>query len=157
MMAVGGKRKQRWRQRTDMFRCPLPSPTLYSTPRHQRILSTPERRETLLPTFPLSSFFISSYLCLVVVCVRRRISTSVFLVFQKNFLHSLFSALPHNLVSAGFPVMKSPMFTLVIIHENNFFEEPLAFVSYLYVNVKKKKKEKKKIEKEKMKACCIYL
>jgi len=37
-------------------------------------------------------------------------------------------------VSAGFPVMKSPMFTIVI-HENNSFEEPLVFVSYLYVNV----------------------
>lgn len=35
--------------------------------------------------------------------------------------------------------MKSPMFTIVI-HEKNFFEEPLVFVSYLQVDVKKNKK-----------------
>lgn len=125
---------------------PLPKPP-HSTPRHQRVLSTLERSETsLLPTFPLSSFFISSYLRLVVVCVRRRSSpspSSVSLVFQEKFLHSFFSALPRDLVSAGFLVMKSPMFTIVI-HENNFFEEPRVFVSYLYVDVKKKGKKIKK-------------
>lgn len=52
----------------------------------------------------------------------------------KCFLHSFFSALPLDFFSAGFPVMKSPMFTIVL-HENNFFEEPLVFVSFLYVDV----------------------
>lgn len=115
---------------------PLPSKkkekekSLHSTPRHQQVLSTLERTETwLFPTFSLSSFFISSYLCLVVVCVQRRVFTSpssVFLVFQV-FLHSFFSSQPHNLVSAGFLVMKSPMFTIVI-QENNFFLKNHSFL-----------------------------
>lgn len=44
--------------------------------------------------------------------------------------------------------MKSLMFTIGI-HEDNFFEEPLVFVSYLYLDVGKKTKTKKKFEKNK--------
>lgn len=42
-----------------------------------------------------------------------------------------FSALPRDFVSAGFLMMKS-MFTIVI---HNFFEEPLVFISYLYIDI----------------------
>lgn len=69
--------------------CSAAPQTLHSTPRHQTLLSTGKRKETLLlPSFPLSSSFISSYRCLVVICVWRRVSTSpspVSLVFQDKF------------------------------------------------------------------------
>lgn len=88
---------------------------------NESLLLWTKARTSSLPTFPPSSFFfffsISSYLCLVVVCVRRGISVlflSVSSVSKRSFLQSVFSALPHDLVSDGFLVMKSPMFTIVI-------------------------------------------
>lgn len=74
--------------------------------------------------------YILSYVCLVVVCVQWRDSTSplsVFLVFQESFFSLSLSFfefillhLPRDFVSAGFLVMKSLMFTIGI-HEDNFF------------------------------------
>lgn len=51
---------------------------LQSTPRHQRVLPTLDKSEnTVVAHFSsVELFFISSYLCLVVVCVWRGISTS---------------------------------------------------------------------------------
>lgn len=96
--------------------------------------STSKNRNTVTTTFPLSFFFfvvyILSYVCLVVVCVQWRDSTSplsVFLVFQESFFSLSLSFfefillhLPRDFVSAGFLVMKSLMFTIGI-HEDNFF------------------------------------
>ncbi|CAJ1078434.1 Hypothetical predicted protein [Xyrichtys novacula] len=117
-------------QRTNSFRCPAPS-TLHSTPCHQRLPSSKEEAQTLLwPTFPSCRAF---FICLVVVCVRRRTSmspSSVSVVFCIHpFLHYHMT-----LFSDGFLVMKFSMFT-VGIHENNIDEEPLVSVSYMYVYV----------------------
>lgn len=98
------------RQRTNVFRCPPLHPTnpaLHTSPSKSPFYSG-KKRKIVVAHFSSVELF---YLCLVVVCVRRRISTSpssVFLVFQEKFLHSFFSALPHDLVSSGFLVMKSP-------------------------------------------------
>lgn len=56
-------------------------------------LAIKEEKRRYRPLFPLSGFFISSYLCLVVVCVQWRVSTSpssVFLVFQEKFFSFAF-------------------------------------------------------------------
>lgn len=69
-------------------------------------------------------------------------------VFLSLFFLFILLHLPRDFVSAGFLVMKSLMFTIGI-HEDNFFEEPLVFVSYLYLDVEKKKPQTKKFEKNK--------
>lgn len=42
--------------------------------------------------------------------------------------------------------MKSLMFTIGI-HEDNFFEEPLVFVSYLYLDVGEKQKQRRNLKR----------
>lgn len=62
-------------------------------------LAIKEEKRRYGPLFPPSGFFISSYLCLVVVCVRWRVSTSpssVFLVFQEKFLFCIRSFLHYH-------------------------------------------------------------
>lgn len=91
MMAVRGKRKQRWRQRTNMFRCPLPSPLLQPCTPHLAIkesfLLRKEEKHCCCPHF-LCQAFLSRHISVSLWFVFGGESPcqplSVFLVFQKE-------------------------------------------------------------------------
>lgn len=110
---------------------PSPNPAVHTLPSKSPSYSGQKREHRRYPLFLRQAFFfflISSYLCLVVVCVRRGISVlflSVSSVSKRSFLQSVSSALPHDLVSAGFLVMKSPMFTIVIHKKKTFMKNHL--------------------------------
>lgn len=111
--------------------CSAATQSMHSTPRHQTLLSTGERRgTTTLSTFPLSSSFISSYRCLVVICVSggEPLIALICLSSVPRDVHYIrpFSALPQKPGSAGFLMLKSPLFTINI--QEKFFEENFVFI-----------------------------
>lgn len=121
--------------------------------------STSKNRNTVTTTFPLSLFF---FFCLyLVICLSRcglcsveglhvavvGLSSVPRVVFLSlSFFEFILLHLPRDFVSAGFLVMKSLMFTIGI-HEDNFFEEPLVFVSYLYLDVGEKQKQRRNLKR----------
>lgn len=145
------------RERTEGWRCPTLQqyriPALHT--------STSKNRNTVTTTFPLSFFFVCLYL---VICLSRcglcsveglhvavvGLSSVPRVVFLSlSFSEFILLHLPRDFVSAGFLVMKSLMFTIGI-HEDNFFEEPLVFVSYLYLDVGEKQRRNLKRTNEGM-------
>lgn len=119
-----------------------PNPALHTSP-SKSLLDSRKKRNIVVAHFSsvkLYDLVISLSRCglcsegsLHIALVRlSSVPREVFCIH--SFLHN------HDLVSVGFLVMKSLMFTIVT-HENNFFKEPLVFVSYLYIDIKKGKNE----------------
>ena len=124
-----------------------PPEALHPTPRHQSPHHSGRRGTSLLPQLPpppIEVFYlvislVSSWIVLGGQSPHRPLVR--LLVFQQRFfLHSFISAL-QDLFSAGFLLMKSPMFTIVI-HDFLFFWRTTCFY-FLSVHRYKKKMEKK--------------
>lgn len=137
MMTIGRKVKEGSlaAEDRDVQVPPSPNPAVHTLPSKSPSYSGQKREHRRYP-LPPSSFFFFFYLVISLsgCCLCSEGNLTLFLsvssVSKRSFLQSVSSALPHDLVSAGFLVMKSPMFTIVI-HKKNFYEEPLAYVSYL--------------------------
>lgn len=126
------------------------NPALHTSPSESPFCSG-KRQNIVVAHFSSVALFFFFYLSRCGLCSKENLHVTLVCLSSvpRELFEYILCALPHILVSSGFLVMKSPMFSIVI-HENIFFEKPLVFVSYLYVDVKKKN------ENGKMKACYIY-
>lgn len=143
--------------RRNTGRMEVPHPPAVSHPCTPHLdIKEPKHRYDHLSS--LSFFFFCLYL---VICLSRcglcsveglhvavvGLSSVPRVVFLSlSFFEFILLHLPRDFVSAGFLVMKSLMFTIGI-HEDNFFEEPLVFVSYLYLDVGEKQKQRRNLKR----------
>lgn len=98
-------------------------PALHTSPSTSPFYSGKKRNMVVSHFFSVELFYLVISLSCCGLCSEESLHVALVRlssVPRQVFLHSFFSSQPHDLVSAGFLVMKSPMFTIVI-QENNFF------------------------------------